>query len=177
MFKLYLVALPITLTVACTVGDSGPAVDTGPDAGQTGLAPNSGEVNGSVHGRTMSGVGSAFYIDLDDGLFAIVLGEGDKSCDPEAETGKIVGFPMCGPATPGDYAITDDVELDVDCGAGVRLAEALFEESDGEDIDEGDSGTLTIETITATSVAGRFRAGFGAEQLTGRFNAVVCDAN
>lgn len=92
-----------------------------------------------------------------------------SSCGEVAPTGEHLVFLFCGEPVIGSYALTS--EQLYRCPVAAVLA--IIETDGGADLAAATAGTLTIAR-TGACISGSYTAIFGADQLTGTFDAVVC---
>ena len=158
----------LILLAACANGDGdAPPIDA-PAAGNCGTT-GSGSVTGTVLGAQVSPIARANVV-MAGGMAGIVLDEAAGACGAPSSTGEHLVLIFCQLPQPG---VTDVVgEQAFDCpgidGAG------LIEQNGATDLAEATGGTITTTARSASCITGTFSLDFGAEQMTGSFDALIC---
>jgi len=132
-----------------------------------------GEVNGTVMGHSIAPVMRAQQLALPhvDAVF-LHLDELGGACGTFNTTGQHLVLAFCAAPAVGTYPIAAT-------GPGTcpsNNAGGFIEENEGQDIATGIDGSITILSVTSKCVIGSFSIDYAnAEQLTGSFNAQICE--
>lgn len=103
--------------------------------------------------------------------YAVVLDEVAGACGELAPTGKHLVFLFCAPPVAAIYAIGS--EQTFRCPTNDVLA--LIEKDGGADFATATTGTLTIMHAEGSCLDATYTATFGIDDLTGAFDAIVCN--
>ena len=162
----------LILVAACAGGDGDAPGDATPrDAPASGNcgASGTGSVTGTVQGAQVSPVARANVV-IAGGMAGIVLDEQAGACGAPSTTGEHLVLIFCQLPQPG---VTDVVGEQAFGCPGIDGA-GLIEENGATDLAEATGGTITTTNRTASCISGTFSLDFGAEQMTGSFDALIC---
>lgn len=165
-------SLLLALTVTACAADAPPNDDTTPDDNTPNTCGSSGgaSISGTVAGASISNVARAAKIKVEDGFVVLSLDEAPGMvCGDPGPTGEHLVFGFCSEPGVGTHAIKSSESFA--CPGG---SFALIERDEGEDVAEATGGSITISSSDASCTSGSFSLDFGAEKLTGTFDAVAC---
>lgn len=153
--------LGLLLGVACANND---------DA-TTCSAPGDATVTGTVMGVEVAPVMRAYQSELFTGVFGIVMDEElGAACDSVSTTGEHLALLFCAEPAEGTYAVVGDTSFD----CPNENVFGLLERGGGMDVAKATTGSVTVTGTSGGCAIGTFSIQFGAESLSGTFNAVVC---
>ena len=131
------------------------------------------DVAGTVQGRTISEVGSAFYTKLDESSFALVVREDTGACVEGEGSGNALVFGFCSPMEQRRYTVMPSGQLPADGSCPADKVVVLLEGEGGVDVAEGTSGDLEIE-LKDNGILASFEVFFGNENIVGVVDAAFC---
>jgi hypothetical protein len=162
------IASCLVLFAACAGGDGDSPPTDAPPASNCG-ANGAGSVSGTVLGVQVSPIARANVV-IAGGLAGIVLDEEAGACGAPSSTGEHLVLIFCQLPQAG---VTDVVGEQAFACPGIDGA-GLIEQNGATDLAEATGGTITTTNRTASCITGTFSLDFGAEQMTGSFDALIC---
>jgi hypothetical protein len=164
--------------IACDSNDGATAPDSASVDSSSATCGTAGtaSVTGTVGGETVSPVMAAFLSPTPTG-YALVVHEDAVVCEPGADrAGQRLVLAFCDEVSAGQYTVLSEQDFSWDAACpGQRVAGAVLEDtSGGGDIEDGASGTITIDG-TDDCLDGSFAVTFtDGNALSGSFSAVRC---
>jgi hypothetical protein len=160
-----------TMVVIALVGCGGGEGDGSPDVGggDCGTEGN-GTVTGSVSGAQITPVVRANQVALPGAGVVIVLDEIAGACGMPGNTGEHLVLLFCAAPAPGTIAVVGEQQFSC---PGLN-ASSIVEQNGGMDLAEATGGSVQITSTDGMCTSGSYTLDYGAEQLTGTFNAIVC---